>query len=110
MSKCQINKYRPGGRCGGETSTYSEKNTGFDSSLTKLLQRREEQDKLFEPIILPTVAAATATAIKTLPKQSTSIVTMNAVNAANAAIKRNVVKKTQSPEDIDLLLQGDYAE
>ena len=103
MSKCQINKYRPGGRCGGETSTYSEKNTEFDSSLTKLLQRREEQDKLFEPTVLPTVLPAVAE--KPVPKQSTSVITMNAVQ-----IKRNALKKTQSPEDIDLLLQGDYAE
>jgi len=46
MSKCQVNKYRPGGRCGGDAPKQTS-NPEFNSSLASLLQQRERQDAMF---------------------------------------------------------------
>jgi len=78
MSKCQMNKYRAGGRCGGTSSTPSE---GFKSEeYTAYLHRRQEQDRMFTAPIKP-------------PCQSTAIVKVNATS--------------DRKKDIDMILYGD---
>ena len=52
MSKCQINKYLPGGRCGGDVGK-SELNPEFDSSLSRLIQQREQLDMAMKPVQEP---------------------------------------------------------
>ena len=42
-----MNKYRPGGRCGGSSTSAPKENPEFNSSLASLLQKREEQNALF---------------------------------------------------------------
>lgn len=60
MSKCQMNKYRPGGRCGGDSASKETKaNPEFNSSLASLLQKREQQDALFHGVSAPAPAPAT---------------------------------------------------
>jgi len=51
MSKCQMNKYKAGGRCGGSSYSPSE---GFKSEeYTAYLTKRQEQDRLFtaQPVV-----------------------------------------------------------
>jgi len=56
-----MNKYRPGGRCGGDSASKETKaNPEFNSSLASLLQKREQQDALFHGAS-PVVARAPAT-------------------------------------------------
>jgi hypothetical protein len=55
-----MNKYRPGGRCGGDsTSKETKANPEFNSSLASLLQQREQQDALFHGVPTPVVAPTT---------------------------------------------------
>jgi hypothetical protein len=57
MSKCQVNKYRPGGRCGGDAPKQTS-NPEFNSSLASLLQQRERQDAMFTGAPAPAAAPA----------------------------------------------------
>jgi hypothetical protein len=90
-----MNKYRPGGRCGGEPNR-SETNPEFDSSLSRLLQQRDQLDALMKPVVIdpPTGHAKPSTITPLTPSVSTLTV---------------VQKKTYGKDqDIELLLQGDY--
>jgi hypothetical protein len=94
-----MNKYRPGGRCGGEVSR-SETNPEFDSSLSRLLQQRDQLDAMMKPVVIdpPTGKHCTITPLtpSVQPSLNTSTLTV-------------VQKKTyRKDQDIELLLQGDY--
>lgn len=48
MSKCHMNKFKPGGRCGGDSGTYAKENpTAVSSSYSALLAARDAQDRSF---------------------------------------------------------------
>jgi len=82
-----MNKYRPGGRCGGDTPS-SQSNPEFNSSLASLLQQREQQDALFAPV---------ATAAKPTPQKKELVITQTTPKISKEAY-------------IQLLLEGDYEE
>ena len=106
-----MNKYRPGGRCGGEASR-SEPNPEFDSSLNRLLQQREQLDAMMKPIeSLP----AKPETVRTLPIQlspsPSNFAYSQTKDIAYLPTKDITVvqKKTYGKDqDIELLLQGDY--
>jgi hypothetical protein len=104
MSKCQMNKYRPGGRCGGEPNR-SETNPEFDSSLSRLLQQRDQLDAMMKPVVIapPTGKDSRITPLTPSAKPSVQI------PSANTVTLTVVQKKTYGKDqDIELLLQGDY--
>jgi len=87
MSKCQINKYRPGGRCGGDT-VEKHANPEFNSSLASMMQRREAQDSLWQTPVQTPVQS----------QQKTVVI----------AQKSKRTPKEDLSETIALLLEGDY--
>jgi len=85
MSKCQMNKYRAGGRCGGSVAT--DRGGGEASSakvvsgaLANLMAAREQQDRAFAP------ADATSQAI----------------------VKQVAPPRPEKKECIDIILGGDF--
>lgn len=84
MSKCQMNKYRAGGRCGGSAA---DRGSGEASSakvvsgaLANLMAAREQQDRAFAP------AAVTSQAI----------------------VKQVAQPRPEKKECIDIILGGDF--
>ena len=51
MSKCQMNKYKAGGRCVSTAATVAKECSGSSTStaMASLLAAREQQDRLFAP-------------------------------------------------------------
>lgn len=50
MSKCQMNKYRAGGRCGGSAQPGRDSHTSVVSgALANLMAVRDQQDRVFAP-------------------------------------------------------------
>jgi hypothetical protein len=86
-----MNKYRPGGRCGGDTPS-TQSNPEFNSSLASLLQRREQQDALFAA--QPAVQVSTQ---KETPQKKELVITQTTPKVSKEAY-------------IQLLLEGDYEE
>jgi hypothetical protein len=93
MSKCQMNKYRAGGRCGGS----AQPGRGGDEAssakvvsgaLANLMAAREQQDRVFAPA-LPAAAAAVAA------KQQ-------------AIVKQVAQPRPEKKECIDIILGGDF--
>ena len=88
MSKCQMNKYRPGGRCGGSSASKetSKENPEFNSSLAFLLQKREEQNALFH-----------AAPVQAQPQET-------------IVVKKTVAKDKPLAKDdyINIIMEGDY--
>ena len=88
MSKCQMNKYRAGGRCGGSAT---DRGSGEASSakavsgaLANLMAAREQQDRAF--------AVADA-----------------AANVTSQAIVKQVAQpRPEKKECIDIILAGDF--
>ena len=97
MSKCQMNKYRPGGRCGG-TSAEKQANPEFNASLASLLQQRERQDAMFAP-----AAQQQQTQAQAQPQPQAQI-----QQAIQLRTKENKPKARM--DDINFLLEGDYEE
>jgi len=90
MSKCQMNKYKAGGRCGGEAT--AERGGGEASSakvvsgaLANLMAAREQQDRAFAP-------AADAAAKVT----------------SQAIVKQVAQQRPEKKECIDIILAGDF--
>ncbi len=88
MSKCQMNKYRAGGRCGGSAA---DRGSGEASSakavsgaLENLMATREQQDRAF--------AAADAAAKVT----------------SQAIVKQVAQQRPEKKECIDIILNGDF--
>jgi len=88
MSKCQMNKYKAGGRCGGTSASASAcASEGYTSAeFTAYLTKRQEQDRLFG-------ASATATA-----------------TAESKAIVIQTPARVDRKKDIDDILNGDFLE
>ena len=104
-----MNKYRPGGRCGGEPNR-SETNPEFDSSLSRLLQQRDQLDALMKPVVIdpPTGKDSRITPLTPSAKPSVQIPSVQ-IPSANTSTLTVVQKKTYGKDqDIELLLQGDY--
>ena len=89
-----MNKYRPGGRCGGDTPS-TQSNPEFNSSLASLLQQREQQDALFAPTT--TAHAASAPVAKPKAQKKELVITQTTPKVSKEAY-------------IQLLLEGDYEE
>jgi hypothetical protein len=94
MSKCQMNKYRAGGRCGGSVAT--DRGGGEASSakvvsgaLANLMAAREQQDRAFAPVAPPVPAP---------PAQVTS----------HALVKQVAQPRPEKKECIDIILAGDF--
>jgi hypothetical protein len=80
MSKCQMNKYKTGGRCGGSQGSSSD---GYKpAEYTAYLTKRQEQDRLFNGI-----------------QQETTIVERKPESKPDP--------KTNRKNDIDLILSGE---
>ena len=82
-----MNKYRPGGRCGGDSKGETKCNPEFSSSLSALMAQRDKQDAMFSS-----------------PPSSTE--------TKSPAKKQLVITETTSKPNknayIQLLLEGDY--
>ena len=91
-----MNKYRPGGRCGGDTAK-EKSNPEFNASLASLLQQRERQDAMFTG---PVVSATAETPQK------------NQLAIVESKPKESKPKATALDKQayIQLLLEGDYEE
>jgi hypothetical protein len=85
MSKCQMNKYRAGGRCGGSAT---DRGGGGEASsakavsgaLANLMATREQQDRAFAP-----------------------------ANVTSQAIVKQVAQqRPEKKECIDIILNGDF--
>ena len=82
-----MNKYRPGGRCGGDSAPKETKaNPEFNSSLASLLQQREQQDALFHG------ASAHTPVVATKEKKELAI----------------VQKPVAKDDYIKIIMEGDY--
>ena len=86
MSKCQMNKYKAGGRCGGEAT--AERGGGEASNakavsgaLANLMAAREMQDRAFAP----------------LPAKQEALV-----------VKQVAQPRPEKKECIDIILAGDF--
>ena len=91
MSKCQMNKYKAGGRCGGTSASASACGSeGYTSAeFTAYLTKRQEQDRLFSG-----TASASACATKSESK----------------AIVIQMPPRVDRKKDIDDILNGDFLE
>lgn len=91
MSKCQMNKYRPGGRCGGDSKGDTKSNPEFNSSLAALMAQRDKQDAAFASSV-PVAEMAKKPAVK------------------NQLVITETTSKPTKDAYIQLLLEGDYEE
>lgn len=96
MSKCQMNKYRPGGRCGGDSKGDTKCNPEFNSSLASLMAQRDKQDAMFTSPSVASQAGAPPTGQKSAAK--------------NQLVITETTTKTSKDAYIQLLLEGDYEE
>ena len=93
-----MNKYRPGGRCGGDSKGDMKCNPEFNSSLAALMAQRDKQDAMFtSPVGSPTLSS---------PKEASS-------QKPAAKNQLSITETTPKPNKevyIQLLLEGDYEE
>ena len=101
MSKCQMNKYRAGGRCGG--SAQPGRGGGEASSasvvsgaLANLMAAREQQDRVFAP-----GPEAAAVAAKQQSQQQQQ-------QPPQSIIKQVAPPRPEKKECIDIILNGDF--
>ena len=104
-----MNKYRPGGRCGGDSTKGSPGSSGspeFNSSLAALMAQRDMQDALW---VGPT--SQDKTEVKPDAKHE---VKPDAKHDAKHEIKNQIVVKPASKPNndayIQMILEGDYEE
>ena len=88
-----MNKYRPGGRCGGDSKGDTKCNPEFSSSLASLMAQREKQDAMFSP--------STAAHPGREEAQQKPV-------AKNQLVITETTKKPNKDAYIQLLLEGDY--
>jgi len=86
-----MNKYRPGGRCGGDSKGDTKCNPEFNSSLAALMAQRDKQDAAFSGP--PVVPEAKKTPV-----------------AKNQIVITETTTKSTKDAYIQLLLEGDYEE
>ena len=91
MSKCNMNKFKAGGRCGGDSSsgTSAKGDTqGVATSFSALMAARDAQDRAFTA---PTVIASARPAV--IPTEQAIVI-----------VKKPIADKQKI---MDLILQGD---
>ena len=82
MSKCQMNKYKPGGRCGSQSQEKEkEKPKAQDKSLAQLIAQRDLQDKQWNQ------------QSQELPKSQLAVIQ---------------TPRATKPDDINFILEGDF--
>jgi hypothetical protein len=86
-----MNKYRPGGRCGGDSKTDIKCNPEFSSSLSALMSQRDKQDAAFASSV-PVAEVAKKPVVK------------------NQLVVTETTTKPSKDAYIQLLLEGDYEE
>ncbi len=91
-----MNKYRPGGRCGGDSKGDTKCNPEFNSSLAALMAQRDKQDAMFTSP--SSVEIEVKSKAKTKPE------------AKNQLVFTETTTKTNKEAYIQLLLEGDYQE
>lgn len=94
-----MNKYRPGGRCGGDSKGDTKSNPEFNSSLAALMAQRDKQDSMFGS--------------SPCGESGTPAVTSIAKNKPAAKNQLVITETTTKPSKdayIQLLLEGDYEE
>lgn len=86
MSKCQMNKYKAGGRCGGSATDRYEASSAkaVSGALANLMAAREQQDRAFAPA--DPAAKVTSQAI----------------------VKQVAQPRPEKKECIDIILGGDF--
>ena len=99
MSKCQMNKYRAGGRCGGSAQSghcggEASSAKVVSGALANLMAAREQQDRAFAPISAPVPAPP----VPAPPPQVTS----------HALVKQVAQPRPEKKECIDIILGGDF--
>ena len=91
MSKCNMNKFKPGGRCGGDSVPVKKEDTqGVSSSYSALLAARDAQDRSFATPALKQMFEAAK------PEQQAIIIA-----------KKPVIDKQKI---MDMILQGDMSD
>lgn len=110
-----MNKYRPGGRCGGDStkgspgssgSSGSPVNSEFNSSLAALMAQRDMQDALW---VGPTSQDKTEVKPEIKPDAKHEV----KPDAKHEIKNQIVVKPTSKPNNdayIQMILEGDYEE
>jgi hypothetical protein len=87
-----MNKYRPGGRCGGDSKTDTKSNPEFSSSLASLMRQRDLQDAAFSS---PSQPQGQAQPSPSKPEKRELVITETRPAKSKDAY-------------IQLLLEGDY--
>lgn len=88
MSKCNMNKFKAGGRCGGDSGTSAKEDTqGVKSSFAALMAARDAQDRAF-----------------TAPAPALVIQEVTPTQQAIVIAKKPIADKQKI---MDLILQGD---
>lgn len=96
MSKCQMNKYKAGGRCGGTSGSASGSEGYTSAEFTAYLTKRQEQDRLFGASASACAASASASACAT--------------KSESKAIVIQMPPRVDRKKDIDDILNGDFLE
>jgi hypothetical protein len=93
MSKCGINRYKAGGRCGAfETSAKGVDTSQVGTSFAAILAQREAQDAT----------------MRAPPVKQYATPALTQVVAGQALVKRNVSLPEAKQKDIDMILRGDF--
>ena len=95
MSKCQIQKYKPGGRCGGDSQECKKDGGNISKELSALLAARSKQDSFFNGAV-PAAATAPSQQQRQQQKDNQTQITIHQPT------------KNMSSNDIDIILAGDY--
>ena len=93
MSKCQMNKYRAGGRCGGSAQPGrgggEASSASVSGALANLMAAREQQDRVFAP--------GPEAAKQQQPQQQ-----------QQALVTQVTPQRPEKKECIDIILNGDF--
>ena len=95
MSKCQIGKYRPGGRCGGDGSGVKKDAGSLGGAFAALLAARERLDAACAAA--PAAPATTEAVGGAVPAAKTDAITLFTSSKKGDAAQRKA--------DIDLILE-----
>jgi hypothetical protein len=94
-----MNKYRPGGRCGGDSKGDTKCNPEFNSSLANLMAQRDKQDAIF---FSPSSSQGTADSAPLIADKKEKPL------AKSQLVITETTNKPKKEAYIQLLLEGDY--
>lgn len=100
MSKCQMNKYKAGGRCGGSGSgrpVLEGSGGGLGQSLSAMMAARDQQDSMWSA---PSAAPSPASATIVQDKQ----------RAQHQIVLAQPKVAQDRKKDLEFILQGDFAD